>query len=559
MGQRQAMSATRLLLHFMGRYRLVERMGYVKTQRIRCCSYKYLRVETIEKMTKIMNKYDSINLLESEISKNKDHIKNEMSKYQKESLFHLWMETIRGVEELINVMKFGIHDCNLKEYLLKIKIDKNYLSNPTEVFLIICRYISPLFGKNTAVRINKTIIQIAAIKNSFDQHNISKYRPTFKLETLSDVVDYLQSRRRHYLALLYMIPDLCTGNEIPDDQCILVDFATLVELNGMSITSSYLNLAMSDIYDDFQIEIIDDVFKSNCWLETLDVDFSDPERLSIIAMEDLRADQIANAETEAVPAKAIFSASELRNFVKKIAATYDAFGLKDSYFLEIQNIILELSLYIKDDYYIEIKKDDILKIFSKQHYIKTTDLMHMFVAQNNDEYENSINEFRPFIDIEGVLFSNENMVIRFLYNFKNKHLESRKRYQIHSGFIFEDIVKKQLENMGFDIKDIKRINRKEFDVVSVKNNKIYNFQCKNNFIDISKISEDRKLYVRYNKKLISYYAKSLKKEKEREGLLISKIGIPDITHFIITRFPVISKNESIINYNELGVKIPDLG
>lgn len=504
---------------------------------------------------KILNRSDSISLLEEEIEKNKNFIKDEMSKYEKKSLFHVWSETIRGVEELINVAKFGIHDTNLKKMFLDIEIDEKYVSNPTIVWITINRYISPLFGANTANRINKIIIQIASVKKSFDQHHLSHYRPVFKLEKIGDVVDYLQSRRRHYLALLYMIPDICIGNETPDEQCILVDFTILVELYGMSITSSYLNLAMSDIYHDFQIEIIDNVFKSNHWIETLDVDFSDPERISIIAMEDLRADQIARPEMEAAPAKAIFSAPELRNFVKKITATYDAFNLKDSYFLEIHDIILELSHYMKDNYYIEIKKEDILKIFSKQHHIKATDLMDMFVSKNNNEYENSINEFRPFIDIEGVLFSTENMIIRFLYNFKNKHLESRKRYQIHSGFIFEEIVKKKLKDMGFDIKNIKRINRKEFDVVSVKDNKIYNFQCKNNFININKISENRKLYVRYNKRLVSYYIKSLKKEKDREDLLKNKIGISDINHFIITRFPVISENESIINYNELDHKM----
>ncbi|MGH2199034.1 hypothetical protein ACQ1Z2_15920, partial [Enterococcus faecalis] len=82
----------------------------------------------------------------------------------------------------------------------------------------------------------------------------------------------------------------------------------------------------------------------------------------------------------------------------------------------------------------------------------------------------------------------------FLYAFKNIHLGSRRRFQIHTSFIFEDMVKRDLSAMGFQVTDVKRINRKEFDVVAVHRDVIYNFQCKNNWIDLAKVESDRALF-----------------------------------------------------------------
>jgi len=48
------------------------------------------------------------------------------------------------------------------------------------------------------------------------------------------------------------------------------------------------------------------------------------------------------------------------------------------------------------------------------------------------------NSFEPFSETGGYVISNVNLLTRFLNAFKNIHLGSRKRFQIHAGFIFED-------------------------------------------------------------------------------------------------------------------------
>ena len=61
-----------------------------------------------------------------------------------------------------------------------------------------------------------------------------------------------------------------------------------------------------------------------------------------------------------------------------------------------------------------------------------------------------------------------------------------------------------------------------------------------------------------NKKLESLYEKALLKEEKRESLLMRKIGISKIKHFVVSRFPIFSNNPRIINYNDLEKRLIEL-
>ena len=117
--------------------------------------------------------------------------------------------------------------------------------------------------------------------------------------------------------------------------------------------------------------------------------------------------------------------------------------------------------------------------------------------------------------------------------------------------MFEDKVASVLKQFSFELTDIKRINRKEFDLVTIKNGEVYNFQCKNNYYDISTVDLDYNKIAKLNNRLCSYYEKALTKEINRENLIKNKLGIQKIHHFVISRYPVITRNEKIINFNQL--------
>ena len=72
-------------------------------------------------------------------------------------------------------------------------------------------------------------------------------------------------------------------------------------------------------------------------------------------------------------------------------------------------------------------------------------------------------------------------------------------------------------------------------------------QCKNNWIDLSKIEAERELFLRYNRSLTNYYARALKKERGREHLLKQELGMDKV----VSRFPVIGPDPPVINYNQI--------
>jgi len=113
------------------------------------------------------------------------------------------------------------------------------------------------------------------------------------------------------------------------------------------------------------------------------------------------------------------------------------------------------------------------------------------------------------------------------------------------------MVKRELAGMGFNVTEIKRINRKEFDVITTHGGTIYNFQCKNNWIDLGKIEAEKTLYRRYNRALTAYYRRALEKERARERLLKDEPGFERVKHYVISRFPVICDDPRIISYNQL--------
>lgn len=145
------------------------------------------------------------------------------------------------------------------------------------------------------------------------------------------------------------------------------------------------------------------------------------------------------------------------------------------------------------------------------------------------------------------------LLSRFLYNWRNVCLYKIRRCQIRSGFIFEQAVSAELEEQGFTLTGIKRINHKEFDVVTTRGGIIiFNVQCKNNLIDITKIEANVRLFARYNRARSASYERALRKEEKREDLLRTKLGLDRVEHLVVSRFPVASENPRIIPYSRIG-------
>jgi hypothetical protein len=474
-----------------------------------------------------------------------------LGRYEASDTIRKWHQTIRAIEEFINVPLFGIDDENVVRDLLSVRLDESFLQNPGVAWLSVKAALSPYFDPSTVDRFCRLMVQIATIRSAFVLHGQSTFGYGITLDTVAEAMNYLQSRRRHFVALLYLMPRACQGSEKLAPLDALNVLLPQVEHSCVTITSLYLKLALADALPDFSMEIDDVGGAASHWLETLDAGFIDPERASIVVMNELRGDQICAPTQEVVDPKKIFSAAELRNSIRLLGATYDAFGLNDSDFATIAAVVTSLSRRCQDDYVVAIGKPKLRALLKSHGGMDASELERLLVSKPSGDYVPNTNAFEPFIDVGDAVVSNVNLLSRFVYAFKNIHLGSRRRFQIHAGFIFEDVVKRDLEEMGFNVTDIKRINRKEFDVVTTLGGVIYNFQCKNNWIDLAKVESDRALYVRYNRALTNYYAKALVKEEGREQLLRDKLGIDKVEHYVISRFPVMVTDPRIICYNKI--------
>jgi HJR/Mrr/RecB family endonuclease len=496
-------------------------------------------------------KGEAKSLIESQLTALNDGLLIILSRYQPHEAARTWHRTIRAIEEFINIPLFGIKDPHLIAWLSSIRLDDLYQPDGVGTFRTVRKALSEHLEDGVVQRYQDLLMQTAAIAQAFKINLQPVFGEEITLDTVGAAVRYFMSRRRHLLSLLYTMPYACRGTEMLVPLDALNVLLPVVELNCVPIISYHLKLAHLEIFENFSLEVDEIGARASHWFDMLDTSFLEPERASIMVMAELRHDQFVLPEREPLDPRKIFSAAELRNSADLVGATYAAFDLNDSDFAAMTQLVKHLSRFCQDDYYIEIGKQKLRAILRTQSILDPDELERLLVNIPSD-YATSTNAYEPFIDLGDTVISNVNLLSRFLYAFKNVHLDSRRRFQIHAGFIFEDMVKRDLSGMGFQVTNIKRVNHKEFDVVATHDGVIYNFQCKNNWIDLAKLEAQRALYVRYNRSLTNYYKRALAKEANREHLLEVELGLSRVEHYVISRFPVITADPRIISYNRIG-------
>lgn len=489
-------------------------------------------------------------LIERQLAAHGNGVLSVLRQYRRDEAVSAWHETIRAVEEFINLPRFGVADDRIRAWLCTIRLDGAFMSNPGPTLLAVREALAPHLEPAVIARFVRLMLYAGAMGVAFAAHGHDARSAGITLDTVGGAVDYFQSRRRHFVSLLYTMAFACTGPSILQPYNALTVLLPQVEHSCIGITGFHQKLALLEVLPDFTLKIDDIGMMASHGFDILDDYFLEPERASIHVMAELRGDQFTMPAMETLDRRRIFSAAELRNGVKLVGATYEAFGLKDSQFSAMGTLVVAFARHARDDYYVEIEKEKFRSILRAQSELDPAELETLLVNKPSD-YATNTNAYQPFLDMRDRVVSNVNLLSRFLYAFKNVHLGSRRRFQIHAGFIFEDMVKRDFERMGFAVTNIKRINRKEFDVVATRDGVIFNIQCKNSWIDLSKIESERELFVRYNRSLTNYYSRALKKERSREHLLKQELGMDKVVHYVVSRFAVVGADPAVINYNQI--------
>ena len=487
-------------------------------------------------------------LFEESIRYHLDTFYNTISEYEPTELYSNWRSIVRSIDEIINI-PFELE--NSDEIQMFLGFNFNSLNPQTlHVFKAILDLLKKQFDKNVADRFQQLSMMCFAINESFKSHGIFDQQGTgLNLSSTADCIAYLQSRRAYYVTTLNLIPKIAKGTKVVPYIDTLIFLQYTMDSCLVGITSAYYNLLFNHCLPDFEMYSDGTIAKGNFEYNHLEGFFMEPERLSLLDQMELRSDIVIPKNMLPKSSQKIFSFSEVADTMSLFEGAFNKYGINDIVeFKELNSFFYDIALYLKDDFHLIIEDYIFDQIASKYKSLS--------IENKTTDYFKCLNSYAPFQKVGNTYYTTVVFLCRFAYRTLSQSLLKNRTFQIHSGFVFEDKVSKILEKKGFIPTNITRINHKEFDLITIKNNQVFNFQCKNNLIDISRVGYEYKIIGRFNLRLCKYYEKALEKEEERETLIQAKTGINGIEHFVISRYPVITRNPRIINFTDLDKWTP---
>lgn len=468
------------------------------------------------------------------------NIEESLACFEPRSTFDVWFATFRGIEELINLPG------ELQGELLLEKIQRLPLQDVDSFLLAFPSVkigLESRFSRLVAKRLVRMLVQLSGIAISFAHQ---EFPPAQQMVTVGTAIGYLQSRRRHLLALLHTIPGVCQGTQRMQELDGLNHLLYLIETSCLGMTSMHNNLMLARVYPDFALDVDEVGILASHDFKALDSFFLEPERTAITEMIDV---DFSGLQLARLNRRLIFSKVELKNNLALIAAAYAEFNLHETTYGQLTTFICSLLPLVVDEYFVRMTVKRFDELCSEQ---KLPDALRKALVVEGVDYVDNTSTYAPFTRVGDDLVTSITLLSRFANHWKNVCLNRVRRYQIRSGFIFENSVKAALRAQGFDVTQIKRVGRAEFDVVATLEGVIYNVQCKNNLVDLSRIEADVQKFVRYNRYLELIYRKALEKERAREQMLLGQLGLTTIKHFVVSRYPVVTQNPRVLAFGQIS-------
>lgn len=474
--------------------------------------------------------------IRSGICKICDDIYKFLSQYEARSLFLLWLDFYRGIEEF----------CNF-QYELKYPSSGSFWTarlSDEEDMECQSKIISDIFGEAVAGRFKETVNRLALVRYVDSEFYLSDQ------PTLDTLLKYAMTRRFHFLTMLYLITKYSKGKKSISSLCDFIPFFKIIESRFRTLVTGYNSLIVKKCISDYKgiVPLSGGTMMFNYDYNQLDDSGMEPIRLSQLDL--LSFDKELEHYIFKKDKPCLYSEEELNMMFEVDAIVFRKFNIAQTeVFISLKNLKDDLKSAFVDGYLIKLDSDRYKALCCKYP--------NFSLCKDYDDFFD-IQQMRSlFCKFDDCYYSSYYLFIRFYQNMLYNELEKIRKYRIISGFVFENKVIKKVERYGYKYHpECKRIKRKEFDVVCTKGSTIYNFQCKNNYLDVTQIDTNcvDKIADRH-KQLERYYKGALSKEKKREQLLIDKLGITDVKHFVISMFPVITRNPNIIPFNQLERRI----
>ena len=475
------------------------------------------------------------------IGLHEQRIAGALAPYEPLSATLAWFDTLRAIEECINLITVDWDDEGFERDLLTLPLVGIHAAPQRLMFAR--QRLSARFGDNFGNRFARLMVQSSAIAVAIATHGVHHVAAGFA--TVGTLIAYLQSRRRHFVALLHILPRACQGQQVVMPLDTLNIFLPVVEFEATQLMGAQYALLVKAARSSLRLDA-----NAAVELAMLDSWFLDPERSRITEMPMTDAGVAMLAARETLRSDRLFSAAELRNDIVTIEAAYAEFDLASTDFAPAAAMVRRLSIeFIDRDFWVAISPNA-LALLADEVGLKSA--LRSALIHTAPGYLACLSTYAPFVLLNGTYRSTVTLLSRFLYYWRGQTLDRGKRFQIRAGFIFEDAVAQELERQGFSVQEITRINRHEFDVVTLRDEVIWNVQCKNNFIDLQRVEGDVALFARYNTRLVHSYERALTKERNREDVLKAKLSRDAIQHMVVSRFPVVTDNSRIVPFSRIG-------
>ncbi len=464
-----------------------------------------------------------------------------LAQYEPLSATLAWFDTLRAIEEWINLITVDWDNESFEDTLFSLPV-AGVTGNLRRLAEVRERLAAKL-GENFCIRFTRLLLQGASVQAAFASYGFIDVAAGFR--SVGTMAGYLQSRRRHFVGLLHMLPTACRGRNVVDPLDTLNVFLPIIELTAVEMMGAQNALAVRLARASLGLADLE-----SAELAMLDSLFLEPERARITEMP-LTEKGIEMLELrEALLPDRLFSAAELRNDILAIEAHYAEFNLADTDFAPAAALVRRLSIaFVQRDFWIAISPPDLAALCDE---FGVSPALRSALVHRAPEYMACLSTYAPFVLVGGVYRSTVTLLSRFVYRWRAQSLDRQKRFQIRAGFIFEEAVAAELEQQGFVVQGITRITRSEFDVVALRAGVIWNVQCKNNFVDLERIEADAQRFARFNRTLVRAYERALTKERNREHLLKAKLSLDTIQHMVVSRFPVVCNNPRIIPFSRIG-------
>ncbi len=480
-----------------------------------------------------------INALEGELSRTVSAIAAELAKYDRIATPTGWHRVLQGAEELINFATEPLDDEAFHHSFVGMPLSQAV--GPKRPWLE--QRIRSIYDGGIETRMLDTLTLVFGLVTGCRAHGFP-----LDLPTVAHAVGYLHTRRRRMVALHYVMPQLCNGAIKANTTVELLPLLTLTELATGPVVNLHQMRMLAYFFDDYSVEADGLSCRGSRNVDLLDAGAMDPERVSITDMLDHGViGSMPNSDH--LDPRRLLSKREVAHQIALIEAAFAEFDLAGTSFKPVCELILPL-LRGGESHVVTVSAAPFLAavdFISKQW----PDINQAAFIHTGADYGVAINSHQPFVIVGDDLIGNVTLLTRFVYAWRDRVLNRKKRFQIRSGFIFEKKVSAILQEAGFSIAQVKRIKRREFDVVTTKAGVIHNFQCKNTLLDGRLVEGEPARYARHNRNIVRAHRNAITKERGREHLLKEQLGLEDIRHYVVTRFPVLCDDPDIIPFSAL--------